>query len=74
MQHFTTLLLRFAISRMLLVGRAAAREETLTPVELVETVQVFSRLYLHLPDFPKEMNRALAGAGWEGLDRLFTLL
>lgn len=41
--HYARLMLDFAVLRGMLEGRAAARPGTLTPEELVETVQVFSR-------------------------------
>jgi len=43
-EHYDTLFIRLAILRVMLAGRAAAQEAPLTPLELAETVQVFSRL------------------------------
>jgi lysine-N-methylase len=74
MEHYRTLVFRFAILRMLLVGRAAARAEPLTQAELVETVQVFCRLYLHVPDFSRAIEKILDGTEWKSLRKLFLLL
>lgn len=46
-RHFINLLLGFTLLRVMLVGRAASQEATLTPQELVDTVQVFYRKTQH---------------------------
>lgn len=73
-EHYATLLTRYVVVRAMLAGRAAAQEVLLTPDELAETVQVFSRLYLHSEEFRKNMTKALASAGWDRLEKLYALL
>ena len=73
-QHYATVVIRFAMVRLLLAGRAAARETTLTPAELAETVQVACRHYHHDAHFTKFALENLAAAGWDSLERLQTLL
>ena len=73
-QHCATVVIRFAMVRLLLAGRAAGRETTLTPAELAETVQVVCRHYHHDAHFAKFALDGLAAAGWDSLERLHTLL
>jgi hypothetical protein len=72
-QHYATVVIRFAMVRLLLAGRAAARETTLTPAELAETVQVACRHYHHDARFTKHALDGLVKAGWDSLERLQTL-
>jgi len=46
-RHFINLILGFTLLRVMLVGRAASQEATLTPQELVDTVQVFCKKTQH---------------------------
>jgi hypothetical protein len=73
-QHFTSLVIRFALLRLLLAGRAAARETPLTPAELAETIQVVCRRYQHDVNFTKYALQGLARSGWDSLERLQALL
>ena len=73
-QHYATLVIRFAIVRLLLAGRAAARETVLTPAELAETIQVACRHYHHDAHFTEYAHHGLAEAGWDSLERLQALL
>ena len=73
-QHFTSLVIRFALLRLLLAGRAAARETPLTPAELAETIQVACRRYQHDVNFTKYALQSLALSGWDSLERLQALL
>jgi lysine-N-methylase len=73
-QHFASLLMRFAILRLMLVGRAADQESPLTAEQWVETVQVFSRKYSHTRDFHKTIRNSLPSFQWDRLDLLYQLL
>jgi lysine-N-methylase len=65
MRHYTTLIVRYATARLMLVGRAAAREAPLTPFELAETVQVSCRRYLHDANFTTHAHQVLTEADWD---------
>jgi len=73
-RHYATLIVRFATVRLMLVGRAAGREETLTPLELAETVQVACRRYVHDMNFTKQAGQTLAESDWVSLEKLHALL
>lgn len=73
-RHYATLIVRFATVRLMLVGRAAAREATLTPLELAETVQVACRRYVHDMNFTKQAGQTLAESDWVSLEKLHALL
>ncbi|MDP2876445.1 MAG: flagellin lysine-N-methylase [Holophaga sp.] len=73
-QRYSTFILRFAITRLLLVGRAAAQETLLTPAELAETIQVSCRHFLHDDHLTKKVEQSLRESDWNGLERLHSLL
>jgi lysine-N-methylase len=73
-QDYAFLVIRFVLARLMLVGRAAAREMTLTPMELAETMYVACRRYHHDVKFTKSAHQDLVEAGWGTLDRLQALL
>jgi lysine-N-methylase len=73
-QHYATVVIQYSIVRLLLAGRAAARETLLTPAELAETVQVACRHYHHDAHFTKHALDGLVEAGWDSLERLHALL
>ncbi len=73
-QQYAALVLRFATVRLLLVGRAAAREAPLEPKELAETVQVTCRRFVHDQNYTRNANHFLADIGRDSLERLFALL
>ena len=72
-QHFIHFLLRFTLLRVLLVGRAAAQEAVLTPVELAETVQVFCRRMQNGKKILDQINPEVTGGDWTSLGTLFTV-
>lgn len=74
MGQFALFVLRLAILKVMLTGRAAAQAEPLTPRALAETVQVFSRRYHHSESFRSQMDRILQEAGWVRLEQLFLLI
>lgn len=73
-RQFATLVIRFATIRLILVGRAAAQEAPLTPLELAETVQAACRRYVHDAHYARNLNQVLGGARWEDLNLLLSLL
>ena len=74
MGHYALVVIRFALLRLMLAGRAAAREGLLSPSELAETVQAASRRYGHDRAFSRQSEQSLAEADWASLERLGTLL
>jgi lysine-N-methylase len=73
-QHFIHFLLRFAILRVMLVGRAAAQETILTPKELAETVQVFCRRMQNGKKIVDQINPEVIEGDWTSLKTLFTVV
>ena len=73
-RHFALVVIRYALLRLMLAGRAAAREDGLTPAELAETVQVASRRYGHDTAFNRKSEQSLADADWVSLERLLALV
>ncbi len=73
-RHHAALVIRFATVRLILAGRAAACEATLTPMELAETVQVACRRYVHDVSFTRSAEKALTQMGWDRFDRLCALV
>jgi lysine-N-methylase len=73
-RHYAILVLRFAIIRLMLAGRAAGRTGQLTPAELAETVQVGCRRYVHDMNFTRQAGQALAESDWLSFERLQALL
>jgi lysine-N-methylase len=74
LDHFASLALRFSVLRLLMVGRAAAQAEGVTPDQWVETVQVFSRNYSHMGGFLDLARRILGRGNYHKLDLLYQLL
>lgn len=74
MLHYRRLLIRFGILRLMLAGLAAAHGRALDEMQMVEAVQVFSRLYQHNDTFASRAENILSGADWDQLGRLYTLL
>jgi lysine-N-methylase len=74
LDHFASLALRFSVLRLMLVGRAAAQEEGVTPSQWVETVQVFSRNYSHMGGFLDLARSILGKENYHRLDLLYQLL
>lgn len=73
-RHHAILVIRFATARLILAGRAAACEATLSPVELAETLQVYCRRYTHDESLTRKAEQALAKIGWDGFERLCALV
>ncbi|MFZ1375560.1 MAG: flagellin lysine-N-methylase [Geothrix sp.] len=73
-RHYATVILRYALIRLLLAGRAAAREVPLTPGELAETIQVGCRRYVNDKGFTLYLAEHLARSDWDSLESLHTLL
>jgi lysine-N-methylase len=74
LEHFATLLLRFSILRLMLVGQALDPVDSLSEARVVEVVQVFSRLYSHTVNFLGTVHRALGKDLTARLDSLYLLL
>lgn len=74
MAAYAQWVLKFAILRVMLAGRATVHSEVLTPGELSETVQVFGRRYLHSEEFKTQMTGILEGSGWHRLENLYMLI
>jgi lysine-N-methylase len=73
-RHFVTFIIHYLIARLMLVGRAAAREAPLSPTELAETIQVSARRYLHHETFSKQADEDLTKGGWDSLERLYAMI
>lgn len=73
-QHYIHFLLRFTILRAMLVGRAASQEVLLTPMELVETVQVFCRRVQTGKKLIDQINPEITEGDWTSLRTLFTVV
>lgn len=74
MLHYRRLLTRFGILRLMLCGVAAFRRGPLDHDVVVQTVQVFCRLYQHNDGFAKNAELCLQDLEWNSLERLYTLL
>lgn len=73
-RHYATVILRFALIRLMLAGRAAASGTTLTPHQLAETIQVGCRRYVNDLSFTLHAAETLTQSGWDAPERLGTLL
>lgn len=73
-RHYATVILRYALIRLMLAGRAAACEATLTPSELAETIQVGCRRYVNDKGFTLHLAEGLITSGWDPIEKLNTLL
>ena len=73
-RHFINLLLNFTVLRVMLVGRAASQEATLTPQELAETVQVFARRMQNGKKLVDQLDPACVGGDWTRLGTLLTVV
>jgi lysine-N-methylase len=73
-RNYATLIIRFVIVRLMLVGRAAAHAAPLSPFELAETIQVGCRRYDHDANFNQNAVQGLVEAGWDSLERLYALI
>lgn len=73
-QHFTNLLLKFTILRVLLLSRAAAQEEILSPQQLADIVQVFCRRHQTGKKIIELIPKDILPGDWTAIGRLFTLL
>lgn len=73
-QHYTQFLLRFTILRVMLCGRAAAREVPLAPADLAETVQVFCRRMQHGRKIVDLIRPEVIDGDWTSLRTLLTVV
>jgi lysine-N-methylase len=74
MEHYRILLTRYGILRLMLAGVAAAQCSKLDIATMVQTIQVFCRIYQHNALFNKRAEALLAQSEWTELDRLYALL
>jgi lysine-N-methylase len=74
MAHYRRLLTRYGILKMMLAGIAANANTTPTESELVQTIQVFCRIYQHNVVFAERAEALLVKSEWTQLDRLYALL
>lgn len=74
MEHYRRLLTRFGILRLMLAGVAAEQNHALDTETMVQTIQVFCRIYQHNALFTKRAESLLAQSEWTQLDRLYALL
>lgn len=74
MEHYRRLLTRFGILRLMLAGVAAEQGHALDTATVVQTIQVFCRIYQHNSMFTKRAENLLTQSEWTQLDRLYSLL
>ena len=74
MEHYRRLLTRYGILRLMLAGVAAEQGRVLDTETIVQTIQVFCRIYQHNALFTKRAESLLAQSEWTQLDRLYALL
>ncbi len=74
MEHYRRLLTRYGILRLMLSGVAAGQNVAPNKSKMVETIQVFRRIYQHNNDFAKQAGSLLAESDWAQLERLYLLL
>jgi len=68
------LLLLFGCLRLMLVAVAKGRNQTPDRALMVRVIQVFSRVCTHDPQFLKRADHLLSGAGFDSLEKLFSLI
>ena len=68
------LLLLFGCLRLMLVAVAKGRDQTPDRALMVRVIQVFSRVWTHDPQFLKRADHLLSGAGFDNLEKLFSLI
>jgi lysine-N-methylase len=74
MEHYRRLLTRYGILRLMLAGVAAEQNKALDEATIVQTIQVFCRIYQHNALFTKRAESLLVQSEWTQLDRLYALL
>ena len=74
MEQYRRLLTRFGILRLMLAGMAAGQNRALDDATLVQSIQVFCRIYQHNTAFSKRAEGLLVNSEWTELDRLYALL
>ncbi len=74
MEHYRRLLTRYGILRLMLAGVAAEQDKALDEATIVQTIQVFCRIYQHNALFSKRAESLLIQSEWTQLDRLYALL
>lgn len=74
MEHYRRLLTRYGILRLMLAGVAAEQDKVLDEAAIVQTIQVFCRIYQHNAVFAKRAENLLVQSEWTQLDRLYALL
>ncbi len=74
MAHYRRLLTRYGILRLMLAGIAAEQGSALDEASIVQTIQVFCRIYQHNMAFAKQAEGLLVKSEWTQLERLYALL
>ncbi len=74
MEHYRKLLTRYGILRLMLAGVAAELGNAPDDATIVQTIQVFCRIYQHNAAFSKRAESLLVQSEWTQLDRLYALL
>lgn len=74
MEHYRRLLTRYGILRLMLAGVAADQDRALDEATIVQTIQVFCRIYQHNALFTQRAERLLIQSEWTQLDHLYALL
>lgn len=73
-EHFLKLVSRFGLVRLMLAAQCNT-EQTLPDAQtLVQTVQVFCRLFQHDNNFAAQVNNALTNSGWNTLEKIYGFL
>jgi lysine-N-methylase len=74
MEHYRRLLSRYGILRLMLAGVAAAHGQSLNEAVIVQTIQVFCRIYQHNTAFATRAENILTQSDWTGIEQLYALL
>lgn len=74
MEHYRRLLTRYGILRLMLAGVAAAHGQSLNEAVIVQTIQVFCRIYQHNTAFAIRAEDILTESDWTRLEHLYALL
>lgn len=72
--HYRRLLTRYGILRLMLAGVAAVRGQAPDEATMVQTTQIFCRLYQHNQAFVAHAESLMAQSDWTRLDQLYALL
>jgi len=73
-EHFLKLVSRFGMVRLMLAAQCSQDGPLPDANTLVQTVQVFCRLFQHNNSFATQVNEALSKSGWSKLEKVYGFL